>query len=175
MGFIYLRPHPKSAPPAIPLPEVERNQLVLREGKLFTKTGTLFSGFVIELYEGGNYKSRSVISNGVLEGLSEGWHTNGVLAVSEHFTNGISHGFREKWYENGNKMSEAPIIAGKIEGLFRRWDKNGQLAEEIEMKQGEANGTARSYYASGYLKAEAILKNGELLDKTNWEEGQKFP
>ena len=41
-------------------------------------------------YEGGTIQSRSHVLNGVLNGLSEGWYTNGILQVAEHFEQGNS-------------------------------------------------------------------------------------
>ena len=35
-------------------------------------------GNMVEYYAPGRLQSRSVVSNGLLHGLSEGWHTNGV-------------------------------------------------------------------------------------------------
>jgi hypothetical protein len=67
-------------PPPAPLPEVPRAQLTLREGLLYSKdTAVPFTGIVTEYYEGGGRKSRSVVAQGFLEGLSEGWHANFTL------------------------------------------------------------------------------------------------
>ncbi|MDB6027783.1 MAG: toxin-antitoxin system YwqK family antitoxin [Verrucomicrobiales bacterium] len=167
---------PRARQTKAPLPEVLRSALTLRESRLYrTGESSPFTGFMIERYEEGALKSRSVISNGVLQGVSEGWHTNGVLEVREHFTNGVSHGLREKWSEHGKKISEGTIVAGKLDGPFRRWYENGQVVEEITMKQGEPDGTARSYFPSGYLKTEARLQNGKVLETKSWQDRERKP
>ncbi len=153
--------------------EVLREELVLREGKFHLQGSNTppYSGVVIERYGGGRLKSRSHVSVGLLEGISEGWHTNGQMQVQEHFRAGTSHGQRLKWHQNGQKQSEATIVEGKIEGMFRRWHDNGQAAEEIPMKAGQAEGVARSYYPSGAIKGEATLQAGVVKQRHFWKDG----
>ncbi|MCX6903870.1 MAG: toxin-antitoxin system YwqK family antitoxin [Verrucomicrobia bacterium] len=160
-----------SPPPA---EEILRSQLALTDNRLHRLGQTnLFSGVVVELYGTNSLKSRSMVSAGLLHGLSEGWHTNGQLAVREYFTNGVSHGMRVKWHPNGRKLSEANIVQGQIEGLFRRWHEDGSLSEEVPMKAGQPDGLARSYFASGYLKAEASLRQGQVLTQRFWKDGEQ--
>jgi antitoxin component YwqK of YwqJK toxin-antitoxin module len=116
-----------------------------------------------------------VISNGFLTGLSQCWYTNGQLQVRESFNEGVSNGLREKWYENGARQSQACIVAGKIIGTFQSWYNNGQLAEQIEMQRGQPDGTAWAYYPSGFLKAKTTVKEGKVLDRRSWEDGQQRP
>jgi antitoxin component YwqK of YwqJK toxin-antitoxin module len=166
----FLRPE-KIAP--VFLPEEERKNLVFRDGRLFPAHGeTFFTGIMIERYETGLLKSRSAISNGLLEGVSEGRYTNGLLQVREHFKRGTSNGVREKWDERGNKISEALVVDGKLEGIFRRWHENGHLAEQIEMRRGVPDGTALAYFPSGFLKTEAKLQDGHLVEKRSWKDGE---
>ena len=156
------------------LTEVRRETLVFRDGRLYqTNQSSPFSGLLVEYYETGELKSRSVISNGVLHGISEGWHTNGVLEVRENFTNGVSHGVREKWYDSGKKLSEASIVAGKLDGPFRRWYENGHIAQQMEMKQGKPDGVARSYFPSGFLQTEARLDHGKVIETKSWKDGDR--
>jgi antitoxin component YwqK of YwqJK toxin-antitoxin module len=159
--------------PGLPLPEVERPALVLRDGTLYRQDETLpFAGFMFERHENGSLKSRSAVSNGKLNGVSDGWHTNGALQVREHFKDGVSHGSREKWHATGKKMSEAVIVGGKLHGPFQRWHENGRLAEQIKMKDGHPDGTAWAYYPSGFLKMEAHLQNGNVLGQKSWKDGE---
>jgi len=156
--------------------EIRRPELVLRNGMLYQAGHTQpFSGTMVEFYPSGALKSRSAIVNGLLQGLSEGWHTNQQRAVSEHFRQGVSHGLRTKWYPSGAKMSEVMIVNGKLDGTFRRWHENGILAEEIEMRQGNADGLSRAFYASGFLKAQARLQNGKLIEQKFWKDGELPP
>src|SRR5207247_3855370 len=67
-------------------PEVLRADLVLQDGRLHRLgEATSFSGLMIQRYANGGLQSRSTVFEGLLDGLSEGWFTNGQLQVSEHF------------------------------------------------------------------------------------------
>ena len=153
------------------LPEAERTELVLKEGRLHFGDG-MFTGLMVEHYPGGVLKSRTAVSNGLLHGVSEGWFTNAVRQVAEHFVNGVSHGERLRWDEEGRQVAAAQIDQGKIVGQFRRWHANGQLAEEVTMKNGEPDGLARSWYASGSLQAEVQLVQGKVLEQHRYKEGE---
>ena len=166
--------YPWRSPRPAALLEVPRAQLTLREGHFYQAGGSVpFTGVVTERYPGGSLKCRSVVANGLLEGLSAGWHTNGQQQIEEYFHAGVSHGHRTKWHENGRKQSEADIVAGKIQGVFRRWHPDGALAEEIPMQDGQPEGLSRAYYPSGYLKAQARLRRGEVVEQRSWREHEQ--
>jgi len=159
--------------PQAQLPEVSRADLVLRAGLWYQAGQTNpFTGWLVEFYQPGSLRSRSVVSNGLLNGVSEGWYTNGQIQVREHFKDGISHGWRQKWHENGSNLSEATIVEGKIVGTFRSWHDNGQLAEQIEMRQGNPDGVAFAYYPSGFLKARTRVEDGKILEQKSWHDGE---
>lgn len=155
------------------LPEVLSTELARRDGLLYHGDQTQpFTGVMLEKYSAGGVKSRSMVQGGVLDGLSEGWHTNGQIQVRESFKRGVSHGLREKWFENGVKSSESSIVDGKHHGVFRRWHENGVLAEEVNMRQGEPDGLSRAFYPSGYLKVQATMKNGQAVETKSWADGE---
>lgn len=168
--FYLVRP-PKSLPP-----ELSRSSLVLVDGRLCLRGQTnTFSGVMVERFPNGSYRSRSTIHNGLLHGLSEGWHTNGHKQVAEHFTNGVAHGPRTKWDENGKLLSQTMIVAGNLDGVFRRWFPDGTLSEQIEMKNGQPHGLSQALYPSGFLKAEVRLRDGNVTESRFWEDGQQMP
>lgn len=157
-----------------PLPEMLRSELILQEGRLVRSgSSNAFSGFVIERYASGVMMSRSAVSNGLLEGVSQGWHTNGRIQVVEHFQRGLSHGIRAKWYEGGQKLSEVNVVEGKLNGQFRRWHETGELAEELELKDGQPDGVSRSYFPSGFLKARAEVRSGKVVEQKFWKDGEQ--
>lgn len=157
-----------------PVRSVPHDLLVRRDGLFFEADGTnLFTGFVTENHPTGEPKSRSAVAEGRLHGLSEGWHTNGVRQVEEHFVAGRSHGLRTKWHPSGQKASEAPIVSGQIEGVFRRWHENGALAEEITLARGVPNGPARSWHPDGSLKASATMKDGQVVQQKFYAAGEQ--
>lgn len=159
---------PHSTPPEMP-----RSSLVLKNGKLFRPAQTEpFSGIVVEYYAPKQMQSRSVVSNGVLHGLSEGWHTNGVRQVAEHFNGGVSEGVRLKWYPSGAKQSEANILRGKLSGTFRRWYEDGKLAEQIELRDDLPHGESLAYYPSGCLRARVQMEAGQIINRESFKDGE---
>jgi hypothetical protein len=157
-----------------PFPEVNRAELKLTSGRLVRQGQVApFSGVMVEHYADGSLMSRSVVQDGRLHGLSEGWYQGGQIQVRESFKEGVADGVRTKWRPDGTRLSEAIIVSGKLEGLFRRWHENGVLAEEIPMKQDKPDGFARAYYPSGCLKAEARLEQGVSVDRKTWPDGER--
>jgi antitoxin component YwqK of YwqJK toxin-antitoxin module len=152
-------------------PVVRTTEVEQQAGRLVRRgTTEVFSGWLTEAYASGILRSRSFVSNGVLHGLSEGWHTNGVPQVRESFVNGRSEGTVTKWSIDGSVVSVATTQAGVLEGRFQRWHTNGTLAEEMEMRNGEPHGTARSWYPSGNPKAEVVLDAGQVVSRRYWDD-----
>jgi antitoxin component YwqK of YwqJK toxin-antitoxin module len=159
-------PVPEKEWPVVRTMEVEQ-----QAGRLVRKgTTEVFSGWLTEAYASGILRSRSFVSNGVLHGLSEGWHTNGAPQVRESFVNGRSEGTVTKWAMDGSVVSVGTTQAGVLEGRFQRWHTNGTLAEEMEMRRGEPHGTARSWYPSGNPKAEVVLDAGQVVSRRYWDD-----
>lgn len=163
--------------PELPaLPEVPRTSLVLKEGRLYRPAQSApFTGTVVEYYAARQLQSRSVVSNGLLHGLSEGWHTNGVRQVAEQFVSGVSEGVRVKWSPTGVKLSEATIVGGKLNGLFRRWHENGVLAEHIELQDDQPHGESLAYYPSGCLRVRVRLQRGQPVASESFKDGEVPP
>ncbi|MBI5800356.1 MAG: toxin-antitoxin system YwqK family antitoxin [Verrucomicrobia bacterium] len=165
---------PGCAPPPVAAPpEVPRSSLVLQDGRLHRPAQAApFTGTVVEYYAPGRLQSRSVVSNGLLHGLSEGWHTNGVRQVAENFVRGASDGVRVKWYPGGAKLSEAAIAGGKLNGTFRRWHENGRLAEQIELRDDQPHGESMAYYPSGCLKTRVRMERGLSVGTELFKDGE---
>jgi len=158
---------------ALPASERTMAELTRREGVLWENSGQRpFTGWLVQRYQGGGLQSRSWISNGILGGVSEGWHTNGVLQIREHFVAGAGEGPATRWRDDGSKLSEGVAKQGKLEGVFRRWHSNGQLAEEVNLKAGEPEGLSRAWFPSGCLKAEVRLTGGKVISQQFWKDGE---
>ena len=162
----FVRPARQTAGPS----ERTRSELEFREER-WLDHGRPFTGMLADHYAGGELKSRCAISNGLPEGLSEGWYTNGQKQIEERFVAGISDGQRLKWYPSGAKLSEVTIVKGELHGTFLRWHENGQLAERIELSHGKPNGLSLAYHPSGKLKAQARLAAGRILERQSWDDG----
>jgi len=171
VAFHLARPQPELA---VVVPEVPRQELALQDGLWYRAGDThSFTGWMTDCYPDGTPLFRSAVSNGMLNGLSQGWYTNGQMQIQESFKNNLSHGLRQKWHANGRLMSQATIVDGKLEGTFRRWHENGQLAEQIEMKNDKPDGLARAFYPSGFLQFETQVRAGVVLARDSHQDGEQ--
>ena len=167
------RPLPPPPTSPVSLPELSRTNLFRYSGVWIQKGRTNpFTGVMLDYYPDGMLMSRSVVSNGLLNGLSQGWYTNHQLQVQETYHTNYSDGLRTKWYPNGQKQSEAWVTLSKISGLYRRWYPDGVLAEEIPMRDGQIEGLGRAYYESGFVKAEVTYHDGKVTDQHTWKDGE---
>jgi antitoxin component YwqK of YwqJK toxin-antitoxin module len=158
----------------LPAIETARRDLIQKDGRWYRQGQTgPFTGCMVDQYPGGALLSRCQVSNGLLNGVSECWYTNGQIQVREYFKDGVSNGQRQKWHENGKLLSQANIAEGKVTGTFRSWHDNGQLSERIEMKLGKPDGIAWAYYPSGFVKAETTVREGEVLNRHLWKDGER--
>ena len=173
-GLIVLHLTRHASKPTVVVTEVSRRDLTLHDGRWFRAGSTgPYTGWMTDQYPDGTSLFRSAVSNGMLNGLSQGWYTNGQLQIQEFFQNNLSHGLRQKWYSNGRLMSEATIVEGKLEGTFRRWHENGQLAEQIEMKNDKPDGLARAFYPSGFPHFETEVRAGVVVARHTHQDGER--
>jgi antitoxin component YwqK of YwqJK toxin-antitoxin module len=173
-GLVVLHLTRNESKPAVVVAEVSRRDLALHDGRWYRVGGTnLYTGWMTDQYPDGTPLFRSAVSNGMFNGLSQGWYTNGQIQIQEFFQDNLSHGLRKKWYANGRLMSEATIVQGKLEGTFRRWHENGQLAEQIEMKDDKPDGLARAFYPSGFLHCETEVRAGVVVARHIHQDGEQ--
>jgi antitoxin component YwqK of YwqJK toxin-antitoxin module len=165
----------RQVPSARPvLNQTTTREMVQKYGRWYKIGETnCYTGLMVDHHPGGMLCSRSQISDGLLNGVSETWYTNGQMQAREYYKVGVSDGLREKWHENGSRMSEATIVEGKVIGTFRSWHDNGKLSEQIEMKLGRPDGVALAYYPSGYLKAQTTMNNGQMVGRKTWKDGEQ--
>jgi hypothetical protein len=168
-GWWLRRPRSTATEPTAAITNLARvdGRLVLR-----TATHQVFSGWLVEHHADGTPRSRSRIVDGLLDGVSEGWYTNGQIQVREHFSRGVADGLRVKWHVNGATQSVAAVVQGRLHGRFLRWHDDGSLAEEMTLLDGQPEGVSRAYYPSGFVKAEARLKAGEVLEQRFCKDGE---
>lgn len=171
-GWLWTRPRMQHDSPERSV--VARTNLVFSAGRWYQPPGSnAFTGVMVEFYPDGTLSSRTAVSNGLLNGISEGWYTNGQPQIRECYKASVADGLRSKWYSNGQLKSEATIVRGKLEGTFRSWHENGQLAERIEMVEGNPSGEAWAFYRSGFVRSRTALRAGQVLARESWEDGER--
>ncbi|MDB6055508.1 MAG: toxin-antitoxin system YwqK family antitoxin [Verrucomicrobiales bacterium] len=143
-----------------------RGKLFVRSGQFYRQgASTPFTGWMLDHFPDGNVSLRTSVLNGRLNGISEGWYTNGVRQLEEHFQNGLADGIRSTWHANGHLRSEGHLVSGLQQGLYRQWDEKGNLVVEAEFAEGKPDGLSLAWFPSGYLKAEALMRKGEIATR----------
>jgi antitoxin component YwqK of YwqJK toxin-antitoxin module len=127
-------------------------------------------------YPAGQLLARMRFEHGVLEGLSELFHENGVPAtVTEYrkgwatraWVRGEDGGLEDEWIrldERGDQPIEG-TGEGMGEGRWRRlkWWPNGTLRFDSEWQDGKPHGPFRTWHKSGALHAEGDFVHGEKV------------
>jgi antitoxin component YwqK of YwqJK toxin-antitoxin module len=166
--YLFMRPAP-----ALPSPEREISSIIVSNDITYAKGSALpYTGMLLDRYAYGLLKSKSMLSNGLLEGLSKGWYTNGQLQVTESFSKGMSEGTRLKYYPNGARMSEALVVHGRLQGVYKKWNEDGVLMERMEMKDGVPEGVSREWFPTGFLKVEATISDGKVVSRRDYKDGE---
>ena len=98
VAFFALRPRQEEAPHPPPKPTVRQIELAdtFKTNGLIHAAGvdTPFTGQVVEYYRDGKLKSQTDVRDGLLDGVSLGYFTNGTLQIEEPFHAGKAHGKR---------------------------------------------------------------------------------
>lgn len=153
--------------------EAALDALETRDGRLVWKgTTRRFDGRLVSHDADGRLRTASEVRDGQLHGLSEGWHTNGVLQIREPFVRGVADGVRTKWREDGTRESEASVRNGKIDGRFVRWNAAGTRTEEAYFQAGVPSGEARAWHPDGSLSSWCRLEQGRVVESKSWPPGE---
>ena len=148
-------------------------------------------------YATGEIKEKSLMKNGLNEGLTEGWFDNGIKSYTETFTNDKLNGVQTLYFYNGNIKAVIPYkddlkngevhyydfkgnlssvsnyVNDKYDGSEKYYFPNGKLKNEATYKNDKAEGTYKSYYKSGGTYVTGELKEGQRqgLWTTYYEDG----
>ena len=157
--------------------EIPYSQSVERNGlKYEVNSEEPFSGTIISnsVYSDLNFKMS--YKNGVLNGVSEGYYSNGQIKYKENYLNGKPDGVQEAYYESGQIKSKSTIRNGELDGIAEKYYENGQKEYKHLFKNGKrANeGVHTTYYFNGQIKSKFNYLNGELdgVQEAYYESGQ---
>lgn len=100
------------------------------------------------------YKDNSLyrlytLQNGLLEGKSLLYHTNGNLNSEKPYKKGVLDGMVKEYYRSGTLKAEIPYIKGQKEGIAKNYDKDGKMLSQMIYSDNELNGEMRLYTPEG--------------------------
>lgn len=129
---------------------------------LFKSTMKPANGTVTEIKDGVKIKEFT-LTNGVYNGNSKKWGSNGVLTVDYNYKNGKKEGVCKRWWSDGTLWSEYIYKSG-IRTKGKSYHKNGTLKEEYINYQTEYKKFI--WYKSGRKEHESYIKNGVFITPT---------
>lgn len=116
------------------------------------------------------YRTESTYKDGLLEGPSWRWYSNGQLELEINYKDGNREGVVRWWFENGQLRRQTTYNKdGREEGFVQQWHANGQLKAEGYLRHGYPEGLVRTWHENGQLNEEECFSNYELVAMYNCE------
>ena len=133
-----------------------------------TATGHFNGGHLDGDYLGFNPTTEHIIEKGRWrwgdkDGTWTYYHSNGSLAIEEHYLNGQLEGGRKEYDEHGNLLLQAHYVQGQLNGLYIKYWPNGQKAVETNMAHGQPNGVYTTFHQDGTIETTGIKQNGQWI------------
>ncbi|MDN3581329.1 hypothetical protein [Mucilaginibacter flavus] len=116
--------------------QVDMKDLHEVDGKIYTKTNTLYTGDFFANGKSGTLKVKGSIKNGLPDGLVIGY------------------------FDNGKKNFELTMKDGKRDGPVKEYFESGNLKAEMNIVNELRDGQSLTYYETGEKHTEATFKNG---------------
>lgn len=104
--------------------------------------------------------------NGLANGISVTYFSNGAIAETVEYYNGAKHGEWNQYFENGSAKLNANYKYDKLNGHFRLFYQNGNTQLEAFYNQNLPGNTWKFYTLQGELQKEVIYKNGIVEKET---------
>ena len=131
----------------------------------------LFEGTIIFVISGlFNQNSNKTDLNKDMNGILKEWYDNGNLYLEFIMKDGIKNGICKKWYNNGQLQMIYNYKQGKLHGTQKKWYKNGNKRGEWNYIDDLQHGISKEWYDNGILKLFKKFKNGELLEKSAYDQ-----
>jgi antitoxin component YwqK of YwqJK toxin-antitoxin module len=119
----------------MPVPEVTRididdPEVDMTDAEVLLHRGERFTGEVVE-YQRGVLVSLVTYRNGLEDGLSKEWYTDGTLRAEGVLRGGFPVGESREWHPNGRPAARVLMSANGLRQLeITEWDDAGNLTKE---------------------------------------------
>ena len=146
--------------PTLVVPNLS-SELTLKNDSLFFRNKKM-SGVLYSL----STKSNDTVSiksyvNGVLDGISKGWYSNGQLMETRSYKNGQKNGSQIAYFENGQMKFEFIAENDRYEGELREWNSDGRLIHLATFENGQEAGAQKMWYDNGKVRANYVIIKGK--------------
>ena len=136
-----------------------RNGDLIKESKKNNKE-FLFENF----YSDGTRRTTGIYQPNDLgkNGIWKFYDKNGVLESEEHYSNGMLNGRSTNYFTNGKKSEAVNFIDGKEDGYYVDYFTNSKMQTQGYYVAGLQEGVWHSYQEDGVLQAENFYVNGKM-------------
>jgi antitoxin component YwqK of YwqJK toxin-antitoxin module len=142
--------------------QVDMKDLHEVDGKMYTKTNTLYTGEFFDNGNSGTLKVKGTIKNGLPDGLIIGYFDNGKRSFELTMKDGKKNGTAKEYLENGNLKSEINIVNDLSEGQSLTYYETGQKHTEATFKNGVEVGDFIEYNKQGKIIHSVKIANGRV-------------
>lgn len=140
--------------------QVDMKDLHEVDGKIYTKTNTLYTGDFFANGKSGTLKVKGTIKNGLPNGLVTGYFDNGKKSFELTMKDGKRDGPGKEYFENGNLKSEMNIVNELREGQSITYYETGEKYTEATFKNGVEVGDFIEYNKEGKVIHSVKFTNG---------------
>ena len=127
------------------------------------------NGHCYYFFANGNVDAIGHMVHNKEEGAYVRYYSNGMIADSAFYHNGIPTGSRIKWYRNGF-MSDSIFHANDSMDIQVSWFDDGAVAAAGYFLRGKPYGKWKFYHRNGNLSEEEVYAKGEAVSKTYYNE-----
>jgi antitoxin component YwqK of YwqJK toxin-antitoxin module len=141
---------------------------------------------IVEMNDRGEKIRQYTLVDGVLEGYSEEWFSNGAVKGEFNYVQGKYDGEQKEYYPSGQIKVRSHFVNEKRNGLHEEWDENGVLSRKINFFDGKKEGPTIEWYPNGSSKLDAYYQedlpegvqsewheNGQLKMRAEFASGLK--
>lgn len=133
--------------------------IVCKNG-IYYNNDKLLTGYLFNLYPGGDTAFSKQIINGKENGWSKRWYSNNQLAEEKYFENAEKEGNSIGYWSNGEKKFSYNYRNDMFEGLQQQWFSNGKTYAKANFKNGREEGLQQVWDSAGKLLINYVASNG---------------
>jgi TonB family protein len=121
-------------------------------------------------YSNGSSESEGTYLKNKKSGFWTTWHIDGSIQSQGNYVDGDEEGEWNVWYKGDKIASTGNYKFGKRDGPWKNWFKNGSIEQEGTYKEDKREGAWTFYFQSGPVSAKEIYQNGEAVKVEFWDE-----
>ncbi|PCJ18414.1 MAG: hypothetical protein COB02_10990 [Candidatus Cloacimonadota bacterium] len=140
-----------------------QTKTLYKSGELESKQqfkGIKLHGLKEVFYKNGNFKSKLIYKNGLLNGIIKKYYIDGTLQSKETYLADQLHGKLKFFHPNGNIKNSEIYVYGQLTGIAKTYFLNGTLESTQLFKNSKRNGVLKMYYTNGQLRSHQFYKDG---------------